>query len=104
MTYPNYYMYPAIFQHDGEMWTVIFPDIDNAFTSADTLEEAIIDARAVLEDCLYFREIQEDEIPKPTPINNIASQPTGSIIQNVAAFMPPVRNLWNDEHEKLLYA
>ena len=93
MIYPEYYIYPAVFQPDGDMWTVTFPDIDNAFTSADSLAEAIIDAKAVLEDCLYFREIQNDEIPKASGINEIEC-PSGGIIQMVAASMQDVRNLW----------
>ncbi len=88
-----YYMYPAIFQPDGDMWTVTFPDIDNAFTSADTLEEAVIDAQCVLEDCMYFREEQHDEIPSPSKINDIA-EPEGGFVQMVAAVMKPVRESW----------
>ena len=94
--YPKYYMYPALFQHDGDMWTVTFPDIDNAFTSADSLEEAIIDARTVLEDCMYFREAQNDEIPEPSVISEIEC-PSGGIIQMVAASMQEVRRLWGAE-------
>ena len=96
MTYPKYYMYPAVFQSDGDMWTVTFPDIDNAFTSADSLEEAIIDARTVLEDCMYFREVQNDEIPEPSMINEIQCS-SGGMIQMVAASMQEVRRLWESE-------
>ncbi len=95
MVYPNYYMYPAIFQPDGDMWTVTFPDIDNAFTSADTLEDAIIDAQAVLEDCIYFREIQHDEIPRPSGLNDIA-KPSGGFVQMVVAVMKPARTEWEN--------
>ncbi|MBR0167594.1 MAG: hypothetical protein IJQ08_02880 [Synergistaceae bacterium] len=95
MNYPKYYMYPAVFQPDGDMWTVTFPDIENAFTSAETLEEAIIDARAVLEDCMYFREIQNDEIPLPTRAGDI-DVPSGGFVQMVAAFMSPVRDMWEE--------
>ena len=98
MKYPKYYMYPAIFQPDGDMWTVTFPDIENAFTSADTLEEAIIDARSVLEDCLYFREIQNDEIPSPSRGSDV-DVPSGGFVQMVAAFMNPVRDMWNEDSE-----
>ena len=39
--YPDRYIFPAIFSKDEEgMWDVRFPDLDNCFTSADTLEEA----------------------------------------------------------------
>ena len=95
MNYPKYYMYPAIFRPDGDMWTVTFPDIENAFTSAETLEEAIIDARAVLEDCMYFREIQNDDIPLPAKAGEIEIPP-GGFVQMVAAYMSPVRDMWNE--------
>ena len=97
---PKYYMYPAIFRPDGDMWTVTFPDIENAFTSADTLEEAIIDARSVLEDCMYFREIQNDDIPLPTKTCDI-DVPLGGFVQRVAAFMNPVRDMWHEPEEAL---
>ena len=89
----DYYMYPALFQPDGDMWTVTFPDIDNAFTSADTLEEAIIDAQAVLEDCMYFREEQDDEIPVPSKLKDIVL-PSGGFVQMVVAVMKHARNNW----------
>ena len=55
--YPDRYIFPAIFSKDEEgMWDVRFPDLDNCFTSADTLEEAIDQAKYTLEDCLYFLE------------------------------------------------
>ncbi|MBQ7219600.1 MAG: type II toxin-antitoxin system HicB family antitoxin [Synergistaceae bacterium] len=95
MKHPDYYMYPAVFQNEGDMWTVTFPDIDNAFTSADTLEEAIIDAQAVLEDCMYFREEQNDEIPKPSRMSQLSDVPRG-FIQRVVAVMKPVRNAWRN--------
>ena len=94
----KYYMYPAVFQPDGDMWTVTFPDIDNAFTSADTLEEAIIDARAVLEDCMYFRAIQNDEIPVSSKLSDI-DVPSGGIVQMVAALMTHVRDMWQENDE-----
>ena len=51
------YIFPAVFTKDEEgMWSVTFPDLENCFTSADTLEEAIEQSKYVLEDCLYFLE------------------------------------------------
>ncbi len=94
MNRPNYYKYPAVFSPDGDGWTVRFPDLDNCFTSADTVEEAIIEAQAVLQDCMYFREEQKDEIPRPTPLEKITLE-EGSFVQAVVAVMPPVRRAWS---------
>ena len=96
--YPKYYIYPAIFQQDGEMWTATFPDIENAFTSADSLAEAIISAGEVLEDCMYFREVQNDDIPIPTSLNDI-DIPAGEIAQIVVADMTRARKIWGNEDD-----
>ena len=94
MKHPDYYRYPAVFEPDGDGWAVSFPDLENCFTSADSLEEAIIQAQAVLEDCMYFREVQKDDIPTPSAIY-AASFPSSGLVQMVVAFMPPVRRAWS---------
>ncbi|MEA3508081.1 MAG: type II toxin-antitoxin system HicB family antitoxin [Synergistota bacterium] len=94
MKKPEYYRYPAIVSPDGDGWTVTFPDIDNCFTSADTVEEAIVEAQAVLEDCMYFREAQKDVIPEPT-CSQTLSCPAGGFVQMVVAVMGPVRKAWS---------
>lgn len=99
MKYPNYYRYPAIFEPDGDGWAVTFPDLDNCFTSADSLEEAIIQAQAVLEDCMYFREAQKDDIPTPSTID-VTFSPLRKLVQMVVAFMPPVRRAWSQKAVK----
>lgn len=86
----DFYAYPALFSTDGDGWEVIFPDVENCFTVADTLEEAIIEARYVLEDIMYYREIQKDEIPTPTPLGEIKAL-EGQVVQLVVASMPAVR-------------
>ena len=90
MKYPDFYAYPALFSTDGDGWEVSFPDVENCFTAADTLEEAIIEARYVLEDIMYYREIQKDEIPSPTPLKTIVV-PEGQMVQLIVAAMPEVR-------------
>ena len=82
------------------MWTVTFPDIENAFTSADTFEEAVVDAMAVLEDCMYFREIQNDDIPAPSRLNDI-EVPSGGFVQMIVALMNPVRAMWEENNEQV---
>lgn len=94
LKYPGYYKYPAIFSPDGDGWTVTFPDLENCFTSADTIEEAIVEAQAVLEDCIYFREADKDIIPLPTSSEKIPS-PSGGFVQIVVAVMGPVRRAWS---------
>jgi predicted RNase H-like HicB family nuclease len=90
MKYSDTYSYPAVFSTDGDGWEVRFPDIDNCFTAADTLEQAIIEARYVLEDIMYLREKEKDEIPSPAKLEDIKTKP-GEIVQLVVAVMPEVR-------------
>ena len=90
MKLPELYAYPAIFSTDGDGWEVRFPDVENCFTAADTLEQAIIEARYVLEDIIYLRERDNDEIPLPTPLENIQAE-QGEIVQLIVAVMPSVR-------------
>lgn len=90
MKLPELYAYPAIFTTDGDGWEVCFPDVDNCFTAADTLEQAIVAARYVLEDIMYLREKDNDEIPTPTPLENVLTEP-GEVVQLIVAVMPDVR-------------
>lgn len=87
--FPDSYTYSALFVSDGDGWEVSFPDVDNAFTAADTLEEAKKEARFVLEDIMYFRE-KEGDIPNVTPLENI-SVPKGALLFNVTALMKETR-------------
>ncbi len=97
---PKYYTYPGIFEPDGDGWTVTFPDLENCFTSADSVEEAILEAQAVLEDCLYFREKHRDEIPGATPLEEVVPSHPRGFAQIVVAFMPPVRKAWSNKAVK----
>jgi predicted RNase H-like HicB family nuclease len=99
MIFPDLYSYPAIFSSDGDGWEVRFPDIDNAFTAADTLEQAILEARYVLEDIMYLREKEKDTIPTPTPLEQVKSDP-GEIIQIVVAVMSAVRREFKQKSVK----
>lgn len=90
MKYPDLYAYPALFKQDEKGWEVFFPDIDNCHTAAETLEKAIVEARYVLEDIMYLREKDKDDIPLPTRLEDVKANP-GEIVQLVVAIMPEVR-------------
>lgn len=92
--YPDRYIFPAIFTRDNEgMWDARFPDLENCFTSADTLEEAIDQAKYTLEDCLYFMEKDKAAIPAPSHVPLMHDDST--VAQLVVAYMPPVRRAWS---------
>ena len=100
MQYPDKYIYPAIFikDKDGE-WEVRFPDIENGFTAADSLESAILEARYVLEDILYFTEKDKLSVPTATPLGKIRT-PKNAIVQLIVADMPPVRREYSQKAVK----
>ena len=62
------YIYPCLVNYDeaDKIYYVQFIDIPEAFTDGDTLEEAIINAKDVLELCLYEYIKIAKEIPGPT--------------------------------------
>jgi len=62
------YVYPAIYEHeDNGTISVYFPDIDNCFTSGETLEECYINAKECLE--LFIESELELDKKLPTPSN-----------------------------------
>lgn len=94
------YVFPAIFTEveDGA-WEVCFPDIENGFTAAESLEQAILEAKYVLEDILYFTEKEKLSIPAPTPLCDIKA-PKSAIVQLVVADMVPVRREYGQKSVK----
>ncbi len=62
--------YPAIIEHQGEGgFTVSFPDIDEAITEGDSLEEALFNAADVLTLTIESRIDEGMNIPMPSSID-----------------------------------
>ena len=57
------YIYPAIFEVEGEQYNISFPDLD-IFTCGDNLEDALYMAKNLLGGHLYTLEEENQEIPK----------------------------------------
>lgn len=66
------YVYPAVFEWEGNGYHIYFPDIENCFTSAKTLTEGMDMAQDVLCLMLYDREENGQTIPAPTPMQEFA--------------------------------
>ena len=66
------YVYPAVFTEEDGGYSINFPDIENCFTSAETLGEGLKMANDVL--CLMLYEMEEagEAIPAPSSIRDIA--------------------------------
>lgn len=62
--------YGAKIEVDGAGYLVTFRDIENAFTYAETLEEAVFNAQEVLDLMLIDRLEKNVEIPLPSKLKN----------------------------------
>lgn len=62
------YFYPAIFTYEeGQEIAVVFPDLNVATSGVDE-EDALMSARELLGCVMYGIEVDEEEIPTPTPL------------------------------------
>lgn len=59
------YVYPAVFTEEDCGYSINFPDLENCFTSAETLGEGIKMANDVL--CLTLYEMEQAGKPMPAP-------------------------------------
>ena len=65
-------IYPALFEKEDSRYNVTFPDLPEAITCGDTLEQAIEMAKECLGLCLDVRKENKEEIPvmsDPSRIN-----------------------------------
>ncbi|MBR3747868.1 MAG: type II toxin-antitoxin system HicB family antitoxin [Selenomonadaceae bacterium] len=65
------YVYPAVFTRDGEFYFVEFPDMQEAVTQGNDLNDALYMAQDVLNTWLAFLEDTGKKIPQPSNINSI---------------------------------
>ena len=65
------YVYPAVFTEEDCGYSINFPDLENCFTSAETLGEGIKMANDVLCLMLYEMEQAGEVIPAPSSIRDI---------------------------------
>lgn len=73
------YVYPAIFTPEEEGgYSIRFPDIENCFTGAATLEEAMEMANDVLCLMLYNLEQEGAAIPAPSAVQALQQQAVGA--------------------------
>lgn len=84
------YFYPAIFSYeDRQEISVVFPDLDVA-TSGVNEDDALLSARELLGCVLFGLEQDNEPIPEPTHLQNIALQENERAVL-VDVFMPSVR-------------
>ncbi len=84
------YIYPAIFDFADDGISIEFPDLPGCLPCADTIENAVKNAKEAMMLHLYGMEEDGDEIPEPTLFNEIKTEKNQSVLL-VEAFMPPFR-------------
>ena len=84
------YFYPAIFTYeDGQEIAVEFPDLDCA-TSGVNDDDALLSARELLGCVLFGMEEDKEDIPEPTSLANITTEPNERAVL-IDVYMPSIR-------------
>lgn len=84
------YFYPAVFTYEpGQEIAVDFPDLKCA-TSGVNDDDALLSARELLGCVLYGLEEDGEEIPAPSPLSEIKTQPNECAVL-VDVYMPSIR-------------
>lgn len=90
MRKPDRYVYPAVFTYEpGQEIAIVFPDLDVATSGVDD-ENALISARELLGCVLYGKEEDQEDIPAPTPLANVAVEENERAVL-VDVYMPSIR-------------
>ena len=84
------YVYPAVFTYEPDQEIAVdFPDLKCA-TSGTNDDDALLSARELLGCVLYGMEEDEEEIPDPTPLAEVETQPNERAVL-IDVYMPSVR-------------
>lgn len=70
----DYYIYPAIFEYNGDGISISFPDLPGCISCASNDEEALYMAKDALGLFIASSEEDGDELPPPTLLNDIKLQ------------------------------
>lgn len=95
----NHYAFPAFFYFDEDGISIEFPDLPGCLSCAHSQEEAFHNAKEALGLHLYGMEQDKEEIPEPTPVNQLHPARGGAIVM-VEAFMPAIRDRINNRPVK----
>jgi len=85
------YVFPALFEYDGNDINVSFPDLPGCLTFGNSDEEAMFNAKEALEGYLYVLERDNEEIPEPSRLKDIQRSDNETVVL-VDVWMPLVRD------------
>lgn len=91
----NNYNFIATFHQADDGISIEFQDLPGCIPCADTMEEALKNAKEALGLHLWGMEQDKEEIPEPTPLSDIALS-EGDIPVLIEVFMPVIRDKVNN--------
>lgn len=92
---PDYYAYPAYLYYEPDGISIAFPDLPGCLPCASTTEEAFQNAREALGLHLFGMEQNREEIPAPTPIQDLEPD-NNAVLSIIQVFMPAIRERMNN--------
>lgn len=95
----NHYAFPAFFYFDEDGISIEFPDLHGCLSCAHSQEEAFRNAKEALGLHLYGMEQDKEDIPEPTPVNQLRPGRGGAIVM-VEVSMPAIRDRINNRPVK----
>ena len=85
--------YPALIDHEPGVVGIVFPDLPGCVAAAATIDEALVNAEAVLRDWIDVAEEDGRSVPPPSALEDICV-PAGSVLVSIPLVRPsgvPVR-------------
>ena len=85
--------YPALVEREAGVVGVVFPDLPGCVAAAATIDEALVDAEAVLRDWIDVAEEDGRRVPPPSALEDVCV-PAGSVLVSIPLVRPsgvPVR-------------
>ena len=77
------YIYPAIFEKEESGYFVNFPDIHPCYTEGETLEEAVLMAKDVLESRIDVALERGEVLPPPSDVDTLTEDKVMLIIVDI---------------------
>ena len=79
--------YPALLDGDEGAYGVVFPDIPGVAAMGDSVDEALLNAEAVLQDYAIETEKDGSELANPSPFRSIPT-PVGNQLVSIPLIRP----------------
>lgn len=92
------YIFPAIFEQDQTGIAVLFPDLPGCLPCAESMEQAVKNAKEALMLHLYGMEEDGEKIPEPTDFSTLRTAQNQTLML-VEVYMPPFRE---KQHKKIV--